>query len=243
MAFARPHSIAADATFSNQGRDAWNANQTPTGADVGGIPYCPTATTETTSANLTYTETSGPRLQVGSTSSGTSTGLMIGYGQSSGFGGIFNSAVTPSTTNYALWNHSNGQLRLNASQAQLIALAIDGVFKGQFAGTAGSGWEIFAGTATTAVSPLSLTQTRNSAGVTHLGAVWTFTDTAVGAIAPLFTINGGAAGATQMLGLSKAGLLDCPAFAVGGAAGASGTGTVISAITVVNGIITAITVA
>ena len=232
MAFARPHSIAADATFSNQGRDAWNANQTPTGADVGGIPYCPTATTETTSANLTFDGTTG--LAIGGTSGITTKTV-------SGFFGIWGGNVTPSLSNYMmLMAAANSYLYLGANEIQI---APNNILKVKFQATAGIGPEITAGTATTAVSPLSLTQTRNSAGVTHLGAVWTFTDTAVGAIAPLFTINGGAAGATQMLGLSKAGLLDCPAFAVGGAAGASGTGTVISAITVVNGIITAITVA
>lgn len=54
MAFSRTHSTAADGTFSAAGAAAWNANQTPSGADVGGIPYCPTATTETTSAGFTF---------------------------------------------------------------------------------------------------------------------------------------------------------------------------------------------
>ena len=54
MAFERRHSVVADSTFSPNGADNWNANQTPSGADVGGIPYCPTATTETTSAKFIF---------------------------------------------------------------------------------------------------------------------------------------------------------------------------------------------
>ena len=54
MPFARTHSTLADGTFSATGAIAWDANQTPSGADVGGIPYCPTATSEATSAGFTF---------------------------------------------------------------------------------------------------------------------------------------------------------------------------------------------
>lgn len=74
-----------------------------------------------------------------------------------------------------------------------------------FSTTAGAGPTIAAGTATTAVSPFALTQTRNNNAVTHPGVTWTFTDTAVGATANLFTIYGGAAGTTEMLSLTKVG--------------------------------------
>lgn len=50
------------------------------------------------------------------------------------------------------------------------------------------------------------------------------------------------AGASQF-SVSNGGLLNAKSYSVNGAAGASGTGTVISSITVVNGIVTAITVA
>lgn len=60
MAFSRTvaHATAADGTFSAAGATAWNGtgahSPAVAGADVGGIPYCPTATTETTSAGFTY---------------------------------------------------------------------------------------------------------------------------------------------------------------------------------------------
>lgn len=89
-----------------------------------------------------------------------------------------------------------------------IAQAAGFTFGGSAAGT---GLAIAAGTATTAVSPFTLSQTRNSNSVTHLGVTWTFTDTSVGATAPLFTILGGASGSTTMLSLAKDGSLTAQA--------------------------------
>ena len=79
MAFARSVSISATAAHTTTvtgaddptkeiNKDQWNGTsahsvaasgtESVSGADVGGIPYCPTATTETTSANLTFNGTS-----------------------------------------------------------------------------------------------------------------------------------------------------------------------------------------
>lgn len=57
MAFSRKH--AYQSPFADGGEallqpSNWNADFVVAGATVGGIPYCPTATTETTSANLTF---------------------------------------------------------------------------------------------------------------------------------------------------------------------------------------------
>lgn len=54
MALSRVHTTSADGTFSSDGAIAWNASHGVTGADVGGIPFCPTATTEATSSGLTF---------------------------------------------------------------------------------------------------------------------------------------------------------------------------------------------
>jgi len=54
MAFTRPPITVADATFSASGAINWNAGYTVAGATVGGIPYCPTATSEATSAGFTF---------------------------------------------------------------------------------------------------------------------------------------------------------------------------------------------
>ena len=62
MAFQRVHTASADGTFSSSGAAAWNAAHGVSGATVGGIPYCPTATSEATSLNLTF---DGTNLTVG----------------------------------------------------------------------------------------------------------------------------------------------------------------------------------
>jgi len=54
MALTRPPVTAPDGTFSAAGTAAWNAGFGVAGATVGGIPYFPTATSEATSANLTF---------------------------------------------------------------------------------------------------------------------------------------------------------------------------------------------
>lgn len=54
MAFTRPPVTPADGTFSVAGAAAWAAGFGVAGATVGGIPYFPTATTETTSSDLTF---------------------------------------------------------------------------------------------------------------------------------------------------------------------------------------------
>ena len=115
MALSRVHTTAADGTFSAAGAIAWNADHGLTGADVGGIPYCPTATTEVTSANLTYTDTlvnGGPGVKIG-TGAGASTGVYIGY-LANGYSGLWSTGLTPSGTNYAIAQSSNGDLFLNA---------------------------------------------------------------------------------------------------------------------------------
>lgn len=72
---------------------------------------------------------------------------------------------------------------------------------------AGQGPAITAGAATTAVSPLALTQTWNAAGITFPGLTLTITDTASAAGSLALQILGGAGGATNLLSLSKGGLL------------------------------------
>ena len=250
MAFEIKHALTMtapdDAAVENNPSD-WNAALVVAGADVGGIPYCPTATTIATSANLLYTETSGPRLQVGS-GSGTSTGLLLGYSGTSTWSGIWRTGdsaftwdtarllATPTLTIFG--NNSNSAQTYIDAQAN-IYLRPSGSIKVDISGTAGAGPAITAGTATTDVTALSITRTNNNAAVVR-GVEWLFTDTTSGATWKPFEIKGGAAAATSLLALSKAGLLDCPAYAVAGTAGADFGPGLPTSITVVKGIITAI---
>jgi hypothetical protein len=78
--------------------------------------------------------------------------------------------------------------------------------KGSFSPVAGAGLSITAGTAVTDVAALSITQTwNNAAAATGVKIVITDTTSAAGAL-PL-QILGGAAGATNLLSLSKTGVL------------------------------------
>lgn len=93
-------------------------------------------------------------------------------------------------------------------------------------GTAtGQGIIVAAGTATTVVSPETISQTRNNAGVIFPGVVWTFTETAVSSTSKFFQILGGATGTTNQFSLTASQCIIAPALMAGGVYGSvSGTG-------------------
>ena len=244
MAFERKHAAVADATFSSTGATNWNANQTPTGADVGGIPYCPTATTETTSANLTFSVTlsrGGPGIQIGSGST-SSRGWLIGYGGNSTQAGIYATGDTPSGLNYRFLVSGNNTYvnAIGGGAGGKAYVGTDNVGQLAVGGTAGAGITITAGTAATDVAILSGAGTVNAAGVTFVSYNYDVTYTASAADSLHSRWRGGAAGTTVLAHLTKAGTFDATAFSVGGAAGASFGPGLASSITVVNGIVTAI---
>jgi len=169
-----------------------------------------------TSTNFLYSESSGPRLQVGS-GSGTSQGWIIGYQQNT-FGGIWATSVTPTSTNYTL-AESGGVTALNSNTASgSVGLYITGTAKLTIAGTAGAGPSITAGTATTDVAALSVTRTNNNAAVAT-GVNFTFTDTTSAAGFLPLSILGGSAGTTNLFSLGKTG-----AGTFGASVGAGTTG-------------------
>lgn len=146
MAFARnagfTSAIATDPADTAAGYltpTRYNLPFVVSGADVGGIPYCPTATTEVTSANLTW------------------------------------------------------------------------------AAATGQGLVMAAGTATTDVNALNITQTMNAAAVAFTGSKWTFTEGASGTAAGtlLFNILYGTSGAeASKFSVNKAGVINGPASVV-----------------------------
>lgn len=75
----------------------------------------------------------------------------------------------------------------------------------QAGGAAGEGLAIAAGTAASAVSALSLTQTWNYAAAAIQGVDWAFTDTSSHANTNAFRIRGGSAGTTDLISVTKAG--------------------------------------
>ena len=212
MAFSRVHNFvtaiadSGDATLLQPSN--WNEAHNVSGADVGGIPYCPTATTETTSANLTYDETSGPRLQAGSGAT-TEVGMTIGYTGTSGLGGMWHSAQSSKIFSTALVYSNATYISVNAPIANGgVYIAEAGTQKGVFGLGAGRGLYLTAGTANTDVNALSITQTMNAAAVAFTGSKWTFTEGASGTAAGtlLFDILYGTSGAeASKFKVSKAG--------------------------------------
>lgn len=85
----------------------------------GGAGVCPS-----TDTNLVWDATN-KRLQVGSTTNGTSTGLIMGYYGVSGAAALWNAAVTPSASNYALYTDNNANTVLNAATGRELDLSIN----------------------------------------------------------------------------------------------------------------------
>jgi hypothetical protein len=115
---------------------------------------------------------------------------------------------------------------LSGLTANALLYASDGTTLEQSSGlkwgpTAGLGLQIAAGTATTDVNALSLTQTWNAAGVAFTGLKFTITDTASAAGALAMQILGGAAGTTNLLSLGKTGSLTAGAELIVGTASSS----------------------
>jgi len=110
--------------------------------------------------------------------------------------------------------------------------------------TAGAGWTITAGTATTAVSALSVTRTNNNALVTNVVSI-AATETTQAAFGTYnnFAVYGGAAGADLALGIGKhpqAAGSSSPYITIGGYLGNSTIGSYAGQLTVGNAAATAV---
>ena len=168
----------------------------------------------------------------------TNAGWIIGYFGSSTSAGMWNSTVVPSSTNYTLFSNTNTTY-LNAPTGGTIRLRINDVTKLETSDTNGLGVSITAGTATTDVAALSVTRTNNNAAVAT-GVQFAFTDTTSAAGFLPFQVLGGAGAVTNLLSVSKAGLVDAPAYSAGGSAGVDFGPSVVTSITVKKGIVIAI---
>ena len=269
MAFARSVSISATATHTTTvtgaddptkeiNKDQWNGTSAHSvsasgtsdvsGAIVGGIPYCPTATTETTSANLTFAEGAGtdtPRITI--TNSGSSTGSISIGGNGAVSAG--NGAIYVQSEQWLFKNQygtlfvgvgGSGNAVFNTSGTSAhIALTPNSTTKATLYATAGRGLELIAGTATTDVNALSVAQTMNAAAVAFTGWKGTFTEGASGTAAGTKLINllyGTSGAESTQFAVSKTGLIT-----TGGTDGVASFGPALpTSITVKNGIITAI---
>lgn len=124
------------------------------------------------------------------------------------YSAIWPSQLTPSASNFSMRSDNGGNLMLNvASTSNQIAIAIaNSSVKFTQDGTAGAGPSITAGTAASAVSALSVTQTRNfsSSATDYLSAA--FTETSVHASDNYLALYGGAGGVTLKFNIKSSGV-------------------------------------
>lgn len=154
----------------------------------------------------------------------TNAGWILGYGGASGYSIINNSGAAATIASSALFANTT-TTNVNAPDGGTITIGVgnnSAYGRIQLSGVAGLGPSILTGTATTAVSPLAITQTWNAAGVTFPGLTLTITDTASAAGSLAMQILGGALGTTPLFSVSKggnaltgSGLQATPGLAVG----------------------------
>lgn len=129
----------------------------------------------------------------------TNAGLTAGYAGSSGYGGIVSSGDTLSTSSYSvLFNNGSTWIGTPSASGVLYFFpSAAGSQKMAIVATQGAGPSITAGTATTDVNALSLTQTWNAAGVAFNAIDLNVTNTASAAGANLMRLRlGGTAAFT-----------------------------------------------
>lgn len=101
------------------------------------------------------------------------------------------------------------------SQYQVVVAGAAGLLSGSSSLTmggaaAGTGLVIASGTPTTAVGPLTITETRNTVGTTYPGIKYTITDTTSAAGSLAIQILGGATGTTILFSVDKNGAASIP---------------------------------
>ena len=250
MALSRVHTDAADGTFSATGAAAWNAGHGVTGATSGGIPYFDSTTSEASSgvltagrvvlgggagaapndsANLTFDGTALTAVTLKSKSPTQSDLYLQNAAGTTGFI-IGRSSSSNDAQNLFIYDETAAAFRLNMSTNGDVT----------FTTTNGTGVSIVTGTATSAVSAQSITQTWNFATSAINAVDWTFTDTSSHAGTLAWRVRGGASGTTALASLTKAGKIEAVAYRVNGTDGASFGPGLPTSITVENGIVTAI---
>ena len=190
------------------------------------------------SANLTYSETSGPRLRVGSGAVGNAGFILGNLSGATGYVFLQTTGLSISSANCALQQGPAGDTYLNSASGKNLSFQIANSTKARI--NASGGFEILCGAQTSDINALSATQTWNASGVAFTGIKFTITDTASAAGSLAMQILGGASGTTSLFKVTKGGQVDAPSYAVGGSAGASFGPGAVTSITVVNGIVTAI---
>lgn len=139
----------------------------------------PDSTLAQDNTNFKYTA-ANQTLQVGSGST-TSIGLVMGPTTDSGYAAIWDTSVTPSTSNYAirfLGGATNHSTVINAGTTGDVTISINNGNRTNWNNAPGSGPYTTAGTAVADVQAASFTQTWNNAAITFTSLKLNVTDTA-----------------------------------------------------------------
>jgi hypothetical protein len=107
--------LAVAGTLTSTGTSSFSANPTLSGGTANGVTYLNGSKVLTSGSALTF---DGTKLSVGS-GAGTSAGLTSGYFGASGYGAIWSTGVTPSTTNFAFLTNGTST-GLNGSSSVFI---------------------------------------------------------------------------------------------------------------------------
>jgi hypothetical protein len=189
-----------------------------------GLTWKNNASANAGTVDLAVTRYAAKQLMVSGDGTGTAsgqTGWVFGNSSTTD-SGIWSSTLTPSTSNYSLRFQVSG---LNSGATTYLASGSTSsnaggvtIQSGNVGGTvnfynvAGRGPDIIAGTAQSAVSALSITQTWNYNAAAIDGVLWTFTDTSSHASTNAFRIMGGAAGTTQLFKVDRTGITTAPSL-------------------------------
>ena len=175
-------------------------------ADSANLTFAPTGSLLTLGTDVVVSRYAAKQVMISGDGTGATTnaGLIIGYHGVNGWGAVWPSNVTPSTTNYA-FAASGGSTELNATSS--LSLTISGSARMAIASTAGAGPAITAGTAAdNAPRALSISQTWTDGTSSNIGIVGNFDMGATGtATGKLLSLQAGAAGTTEVFSVSQSG--------------------------------------
>ena len=252
MAFEIKHALTMtapdDPAFENNPSD-WNAALVVAGADVGGIPYCPTATTIATSANLTFDGTT-----LSTTRLGVAAGTLTTDVQIANFSATWNAAgvtfegLRVTITDTASAAASIAMQILGGASGATNLLSVDKLGASRSESFYATGGTFGCRTSTATLSAVYMFDAGSSVGLigftsnTASGVFWANSSNDAGQAKDtgLTRVSAGVVGVGTGGAASVAGTISAAAYVVGGAAGADFGPGLPTSITVVKGIITAI---
>lgn len=197
--------IVASAANSNQTFNlSGNYSYNP-GTSVLAVPTAAVSTVNLGSGSDTYLTRSAAKqvlISGDGVGSGVNAGWKLGYLGTSGYSGLWSSDLTPSTTNYILKGHASAGTWLSAFGGDVSIEAPNGTTKALVSSTAGKGLYVTAGTASTNVAGIYVSQVWSNAGTSFTQILGQVTDGASAATSVLMDLR---VGAYSMFNIHKSG--------------------------------------